>query len=287
LVTSWTETEIVIEGLPALKRGQDAFKIGDTLKIEVSNGKQGSAPMDWYSLKVTPEGMPPLPPPLRTPVATSSSECTEAPVPMTGHRTVFSKYRELDPKEWQTSTPLLAAFAKMQDTEWVEPQLTFDQFGMTLSGVNGRRQFTGIQSRKSFTPPFFVRATVMGSIANGNPFCFYLVSEDLSQTLKMEGNLNPDNGPYHGLWISAGNAQGVNVLPNVGIQQWYTPKFAVNAHGVGRVTIADSRGAILATQTDLPVGMGPFFVVLGQREGLPYTVGPNQAVWSFVELVSE
>jgi len=62
LVSSWTDTEIVIEGFPSFKRGQDAFKIGDVIKIELANFNQEGwvtsganfkgAPVAWYSLKV-------------------------------------------------------------------------------------------------------------------------------------------------------------------------------------------------------------------------------------------
>ena len=54
LVTSWTDTEILIEGLPAFQRGQDAFTVGDMLKVEVRNPQQNWAPMAWVSFRVTP-----------------------------------------------------------------------------------------------------------------------------------------------------------------------------------------------------------------------------------------
>jgi hypothetical protein len=54
LVTSWADGEIVIEGFPSFQRGQDAFKVGDVIKIEIGNRQQQGAPMAWYSARVTP-----------------------------------------------------------------------------------------------------------------------------------------------------------------------------------------------------------------------------------------
>jgi hypothetical protein len=65
LVTSWTDSEIVIEGFPSFKRGQEAFKIGDVIKIQVANFTQEGwvtsgdnfkgAPVAWCSVRVGPQ----------------------------------------------------------------------------------------------------------------------------------------------------------------------------------------------------------------------------------------
>lgn len=69
LVSSWTDTQIVIEGFPSFKQGQDAFKIGDVIKVEVANFTQErwvnsgvnfrGAPVAWSSVTVTSEGSEP------------------------------------------------------------------------------------------------------------------------------------------------------------------------------------------------------------------------------------
>lgn len=46
--------------------------------------------------------------------------------------------------------------------------------------------------------------------------------------------------------------------------------------------VTDSADTTLASITDLQIGPGPFFLVLGQREGAPYTVGVNEAIWKAV-----
>jgi hypothetical protein len=65
LVTSWTDTQIVIEGFPNFKQGEDAFKIGDVIKIQVANPSQqgwdttrenfNGAPAAWYAVRVQSE----------------------------------------------------------------------------------------------------------------------------------------------------------------------------------------------------------------------------------------
>ena len=55
-VTSWSDTEIVIEAFTPFKQGQDAFKVGDIIKIDVANPSQsqwvGGAPVASYSVRV-------------------------------------------------------------------------------------------------------------------------------------------------------------------------------------------------------------------------------------------
>jgi len=118
----------------------------------------------------------------------------------------------------------------------------------------------------------------MGTIAHGNAFALYIVSNDLHQLLTIEGNLNPASG-YQGLSIA-----GAKVLQDVSINQWYTIIVRVEGTGAATVTFSDSQGTVLATKGGL-LGTGPFFVVLGQREGAPSAVGPNEAVWSSAEVI--
>lgn len=111
----------------------------------------------------------------------------------------FASDKQLDHTLWQIHTPLLTALANAENSGLVEPQLLFDQSGMRMAGVNGTYRFTGVQSKLSFSPPFTVRATVMGAVAHGNAFVFYVAGNDLHQSLKVEANLNLQNGLYRGL----------------------------------------------------------------------------------------
>jgi hypothetical protein len=200
----------------------------------------------------------------------------------TGILSLSSGAGALDTAYWQTATQLLVDLGRSQGTKWVNPQLTFDNSGMKMGGVNGTFQFTGLQSKATFTPPFSVHAQVMGLVANGNAFSFLIVSPDLQQSLRIEGNLNPRNGPYRGLWTTGGEDAGSNVLPDVRTGIWYGLTISVDRNGTASFTVTDTTGRVLGTKSDLHVGLGPFFIILGQREGEPYTVGSNVAQWSKV-----
>ncbi len=275
-VTSWTDREIVIEGFPSFKHGQDAFKLDDVIKIEVSNAQQGG-PMAWYSVRVGEEKPGTVAPP-PDPIAPPKPDVNP-------RRLGFSSGQGLDPANWKTDTPLLADFGRAANGKWVEPRLSFDQAGtMRMGGVDGTYRFTGIQSKNTFSPPFVVRATVMGTVAHGNAFGLYLSNGNREQGIGIEGNVNRRNGGYHGVWLSSGKVNGANLVPDADVNQWYTFAISVNAEGVGAVTVADSNGNVIGSRNDLPAGLGQFFVILGQREGAPYTVGANEAVWSSVEV---
>jgi hypothetical protein len=69
--------------------------------------------------------------------------------------------------------------------------------------------------------------------------------------------------------------------PGTGVS--YTVTLAVNAGGNGSVTVS-SGGNELASQSNLQVGNGPFYVVLGQLESEPPTLGPNAAVWQSIHI---
>jgi hypothetical protein len=181
---------------------------------------------------------------------------------------------------WTTQSSFLNALAANISSTFLTPTLSFSSVGMEMSGVNDTYKFTGISSLATFAPPFTLSTTVEGIQAHGNPFAVYLVNSDLSQGFNIEGNLNSENGNYYGIWI---NSVGNNLFyknPNIGMR--YTIQVSVGVDGSASASLKDSSGVVLASQTGLQVGTGPFYVVLGQREGLPYTVGPNVAVWQSV-----
>ena len=72
---------------------------------------------------------------------------------------------------------------------------------MSMAGVDGVFQITGIQSARSFSTPLTLEAKVVGTIANGNPFALYLVNADGGQYLTLNGNLNRGNREYSGLGL--------------------------------------------------------------------------------------
>ena len=82
LVTSWTDTEIVVEGFPPIEPGRNVFNPGDVIEIEVANPEQRGwvssgdnfkgAPVAWFSVRVGGEpSQPPIAPEAQISVATT------------------------------------------------------------------------------------------------------------------------------------------------------------------------------------------------------------------------
>jgi uncharacterized protein (TIGR03437 family) len=154
-----------------------------------------------------------------------------------------------------------------------------------MSGITGIWQLTGIQSGQTFTPPFTVTATVMGTVANGNAFLIDLISANVKQNIQVTGNLNPNNigaSHYYGIDIfGSGGSPVLYATPSVNVQ--YTVVLTIGTTGKANIELF-SGGTLLAFLDGLSIGTGPFYLVLGQFEGQSYTVGPNTAVWSSVEV---
>ena len=202
----------------------------------------------------------------------------------------FSTHSSLNTALWSTGTPLLKTVASQLSSAWVEPVITFSSSGMAMSGVNGTYQFTGIQSNQYLAPPFTATATVMGSVANGDTFELFLANADVSRYVVVDGNLNPSSG-YPGIWLTArlnntGTPSGVVIYPTPALDTWYTITLAVDATGDTNVALTGATGATLVSKSVSGLGSGPFYVLLAQREGLPYTIGPNMAVWSQIQVLS-
>src|SRR6516165_12734763 len=80
LVTSWTDTEIVVEGFPPFEPGRNVFNPGDVIEIEVANPERrgwvssgdnfNGAPVAWFSVRVGGEpSQPPIAPEAQIAVA--------------------------------------------------------------------------------------------------------------------------------------------------------------------------------------------------------------------------
>ena len=165
---------------------------------------------------------------------------------------------------------------------------------MSMAGVNGLYQFTGIQSAHSVSAPLTLEAKVMGTIANGNPFALYLVSADGRQYLTLNGNLNKGNVGYYGLGLgytglgkAAANPERRGISQAVSVNVWSVIRITVDAGGVGAVAVEDLQGSRLAAESNLTVGAGALFVVLAQWEGWPRTQGINEAIWGKVSISTE
>jgi len=200
----------------------------------------------------------------------------------------FTQDKTLNGTLWTTPTPLLKNLGQKSSAAWVAPQIAFSSAGMAMSGASGIYQFTGIQSTPSFTPPFTTTVTAMGTVADGNPFVFYLVSGDLSQSVSISGNLNPNDSSYYGINLNTTDTSipALNLYPSPAVNIWYTISIAVDATGKANVTFAGASGATLASQNGIDLGTGPFYLALAQLEGLPDpgSTGPNTAIWQRIQV---
>jgi hypothetical protein len=190
---------------------------------------------------------------------------------------------------WSASSAFLdnlAAATSSPSGTFVAPQTTFTgTTGLQMSGLTQDYTMTGLQSLMTFSAPLTVTTEVTPIQGTANPFAIYLVSTDLTQYLTLHANVDP---VYEGFWV---NAPNVNQLYNLGEQ--FSPNFVpqmntlyrvaiqVNSSGVGTVKVYSGK-TLLGTLKNLEVGTGPFYLVVGQRIGLPEQTGPQVADWSSV-----
>jgi hypothetical protein len=211
----------------------------------------------------------------------------------------------LNPSLWQNQSPLLTSLAVANGAQ-ILPDLTFSPSGLEMSGIHGKGQFMGIQSIAAYAAPFSFSATVSGMAQNGIPFEIYLVSGDLQQWVSIAGHLGgrgkprgavniigpfggvhiPTGGgmtPEYGVWVNhTGSGWPISALgdklfhfPVAGVP--YTIQVSVGGDGEASVTLLGAGQNVLAAQS-VPVGTGPFYVVLAGRDGSTY------AVWQSVQL---
>lgn len=181
---------------------------------------------------------------------------------------------------------------------------------MRMSGIRRSEQWMGIQSTASFAAPFTFSATVAGLAQNATPFEIYLVSGDLQQWVSVAGHLGGRGGPRSEVFVSGGfghllggvgvpvgggrspdygiwinhtgsglpiSALGYKLLENPLAGVAYTVQITAGADGSASVALLNSAGVVLTAQ-NVPVGTGPFYVVLAGHGG------ETAAEWQSVQL---
>jgi hypothetical protein len=252
----------------------------------------------------------PAPAPVYTPAPTPvpAPAYTPPPAPPPGLVDDFALDAGLNPSVWLLQTPLLQSLAQWNSSAAVPPAISFGPAGMQMAGVGGPGQFAGIQSAGLYSPPFTFTATVSGMEERGIPFEVYLVSTDLRQWLSVAGHLGGAGGPRegigirtpfggariplggepspeHGVWANwTGSAQPISALgskiyPAPIPRLAYTITMTVGADGIASVTLQDPVGVSLGALNAMPVGTGPFHVVLASRGE-----GPTFASWRTAQL---
>jgi len=258
-----------------------------------------------------PSPAPVSPAPASSPNYPAIPSPSIAPMPIqapAGFQDNFFADGGLNPALWQTQSGVLSSLAAMSGSQ-VLPELAFSPTGLQMSGIRGPGQFMGIQSTTAFAAPFTFSATVSGLAQNGVPFEIYLVSGDLQQWVSIAGHLGGRGGPrgavevgggFHhlfgdvriplggsspefGIWVNhTGDGRpisdlGYKVFENPLAGLAYTIQISVGPDGAAALTLLDAGRGVLAAQT-VPVGIGPFYVVLAGRDGATF------ASWQSVQL---
>jgi hypothetical protein len=213
---------------------------------------------------------------------------------------------------WTAQSSLVPALASAKGSVGTAPVLVFGPSGLQMSGANGSRRLTGIQSTTSYLAPFTLTATVSAHQAVGIPFELCLVSSDLRQWLSLAGHvggrghagpvlgigggggglfgravipLGSAPSPEHGVWVNYTGGGIISALgtkifeyPEPGVM--YTIQMTVGADGYASVALVDSAGLRRGALAGLSVGTGPFYVVLANRDG------PAYANWQSVQLIA-
>ena len=185
--------------------------------------------------------------------------------------------------------------------------------GMEIAQADAISVVGTIQSVSSFAPPFTVTAVVTATVANGHQFVFGITSANAGSGVQITGNLNPrdcSNETNCGNQATCGNPANPSVGPNqcfygvyaraaTGGKAWprvtpflypspslnvvYTLEIAVDSSGNAQYSI--SAGSQVLGQASDQVGTGPFYIIIGQSEGVPVLgPGPNVAYWTSVSL---
>lgn len=200
----------------------------------------------------------------------------------------FTSDTSLNTNLWETNGPVgnyVFTHIGSPSASIITPTIGFSQNGLGMSGVSGTYQAASIQSVQSFSAPFTLTTTVEGTIADGNPFVFGISNQAGSETGWITGNLNSANDGYYGISWGSGSSLGTQkIVSNPSTNIFYVLTISVDS--TGSATFSVSSGGNQLGSITQQIGTGQFYVLLGQFEGLPYTVGSNQAYWQSVSLTS-
>lgn len=221
----------------------------------------------------------------------------------------FAHDTSLNATLWQVSGPVGTAFASANcpSCTLVPLDPSFSSAGMEIAQVNESYEVGTIQSTGAFAPPFTVNITVKGTVSNGHPFVFGISSQDATAGVQITGNLNPDdcsseancgnpatcgtpanssippNQCYYGIYARYGSGSGswtkspvLDATPGVDVV--YALQVSVDSSGGSQFSV--STGGQVLGSSSAQVGVGPFYLMIGQSEGAPVPGhGPNQAYW--------
>ena len=193
----------------------------------------------------------------------------------------FTRESALNQQLWDLNPPFVASLASSMylgvALRPVYAQLSFSSEGMRIAGVSNARQFIGLASRQSFSPPYAIRAEVMGVKAFANPFALMLVSEETGALLNLYGNINRNNPAYR-VGVSGKDQPVQTLVADPAEGKWYILTILVDAGGQATVQVSDRTGNI-GRAARMSLGRGPAHLVISQSQINPRDPGPNIALW--------
>lgn len=222
----------------------------------------------------------------------------------------FTRDTSLNTTLWQVNGPVGSAFAGVNCPGCTIVPIApgFSPLGMEVAAANGSSEIGTIQSTQAIAPPFTVSVLVEGTISDGHPFVFGISTADATSGVQITGNLNPNDCSaekncgdpttcgtppvnstigagqcFYGIYARVGSGSGnwvktpsLDLTPSVGVV--YTLQISVDTSGTTQYNV--SQGGVVLGQSSAQVGVGPFYVILGQSEGSPVPgPGPNEAYW--------
>jgi hypothetical protein len=201
----------------------------------------------------------------------------------------FGEDGALNPSYWTTSSAFLTALAAAASSpagSFVAPELAFHPSGMKMTAPTQDYEMTGIQSIDTFGAPLNTQISVTPTAGRDDSFEILLASPDLTQFLTVSGNVGSAN---KGIWATAPNISELSQLGEqfsppieTAFNTDYKILIDIDAQGAATVTVKNIN-AVLGTLSNLQAGVGPFYLVLGQRTGLART-GPQVAKWHTVRM---
>ncbi|BBD73529.1 hypothetical protein HS1genome_1918 [Sulfodiicoccus acidiphilus] len=190
--------------------------------------------------------------------------------------------------QWSQGGGLLAevlANSSSPPSEVVPPTLVPEGNWTLMAGVNSTYQATGVLYDEPLVPPIDVKFTVEALSGPSGQAELFLVTPNLSKFLTVLLEANPENGPYYGVWVNYDgsgvpySSEGVEIYGSPTFDVAYTFNVSVGVNGEATVNL--SRGGTNLASYTFYLGSGEFYLVLGQRTGLPYAqVGPEESLWS-------
>ncbi len=198
--------------------------------------------------------------------------------------------------DWAVNGPAVATtltwLPGAQGASLAPPTLGFDsRRGLSLAAAARPGEQSGVQTQYAYTPPFRLTAAGTASSAGPGALEIALATADASAGVAIVGGdgVSPEatglamvtaTGSGKPWRTPSDQARLSRDAPSAG--KPYEVTIDVDADGLAHVYLR-SAGQVLGAE-QVQVGIGPFYVVLGQASGANAAGQPNQAQWRGVTI---